>query len=264
MARLLDETTHKIALKPAPGFDDNCFYQLKATRNPELREKTICHYIYLVNRIARKASFVHKEAFDDLTQIGYIGLIKAVDHFNPEKEVKFITYATHQIIGEIRHYLRDKISSIKSPRWLSQLNCQMAQSLNVLMQRLKRFPTIEELSKEMNITEEGLLELLRMNQLLSSQSLDDREHSQELFGKIEKIRSRELRDFQLPIEDQLTLHQALEKLRLFERRIVFLFFFYDLTQSEIGQQLGISQKQVSRIIQKSLNKLKEILFKELW
>ena len=128
------------------------FLELKATKDSNIREALICYYIPLVNRIARRSAFLHRESFEDLAQVGYIGLIKAVDNFDPHKDVKFITYATHQIFGEIRHYLRDRVLPIKAPRWLSQLNRSMAQALNLLTQQLKRLPTVAELSKEMNIS----------------------------------------------------------------------------------------------------------------
>lgn len=258
------EQSKGISCAPAIDPVHNKFLELKATKDSNIREALICYYIPLVNRIARRSAFLHRESFEDLAQVGYIGLIKAVDNFDPNKDVKFITYATHQIFGEIRHYLRDKVLPIKAPRWLSQLNRSMAQSLNVLTQQLKRLPTVAELSKEMNITEEGLLEVLKMNHLISSKSMDDVENSKELIGKIEKIRAREYKNFQLPVEDKISVQQAIETLAPVARRVIYLFFYYDLTQSEIGDKLGISQRQVSRVIYRSLDKLKNLLFKELW
>lgn len=236
------------------------FLELKATGNRDLREALILNYVPLVNRIARQASRSRKELFEDLAQVGYLGLIKAVDHFDPAREVQFVTYATHQIFGEIRHYLRDKSSPIKAPRWLKHLNKQLAGALSVLVQRHRRFPSIEELSREMNVTEEGVLALLRTNQLLVSHSLEHLSNSPEFLHNIDHIKSIEHRSFQLPVEDQISLHQAMETLRLAERRIIYLFFYYDLTQSEIGGRLGISQRQVSRIIRRALVKLKAFLF----
>lgn len=260
----IDAVVQNVSLQQAPDPLLSEFIELQTTKDPVIRESLICRHIPLVNRIARRIAFSRHEVFEDLSQAGYLGLIKSIDYFDPVKDVKFITYATHHIFGEIRHYLRDRAIPIKAPRWLAQLNRQLAKSMNVLIQQLKRFPTISELSKDMNIAEEGLLELLKMNHTLTSKSLDDTVYSEELLGQIDKIKSQELRTFQLPLEDKICIHQAVDTLAPIARRIIYLFFYYDLTQVEIGDKLGMSQRQVSRIMHRSLDKLKAILFKELW
>jgi len=232
------------------------------TRTPSLRADLISRHIPLVESIAKHFLYhAHGEPLEDLIQVGTIGLIKAVDRFDPSKKTQFNTYATHQISGELRHYLRDKVDTIKHPRWLRFLAYQIYTEAEALTQKLGRYPTAKELADNLNIREDGILEILKLQEDLSPASLDAE-------GKLrtleQKIRAQRLVSFQLPIEDKVVLMKSFEKLLAIERKAIYLFFYYDLTQSEIGSQLGLSQRAVSRVIQKGLGKLKDVLTSELW
>lgn len=233
-------------------------------RDSKLRSDLIFRHLPLVETLARRFLFrAHGEPLEDLVQVGTIGLIKALDRFDPNKAAQFATYATHQIVGEIRHYLRDKSDLIRHPRWLRFVTYQMLQESERLAQQLGRFPGAREIADSLNITEESVVEILRLNETLSQTTLDGSER-ESLRRAQEKIRSQRLVSFQLPMEDKISLFNALEKLVEAERKAVYLFFYYDLTQSEIGKQLGLSQRAVSRLIQKALSKLKALLTSELW
>lgn len=244
------------------------FHLLRLNGDRDAREKLLLTHAFLVERLVRRFRAIsHREPVEDLLQVGYIGLLKAIDRYDPRRGVKFSTFATHEITGELRHYLRDRSSTLKPPRWLLMLNAHFSRSVEILCQRLERFPTIVEIAGEMNITREGVLEILRYNALLSCTSLEEegegrcRSDSMRPPGR---IRAQRYETLALPIEDKIVLSQALETLQIFHRRVIYLFFYHDLTQHEIGEQLGMSQRKVSRVIGEALKQLREILTKELW
>ena len=232
------------------------FIKYRSTHDKEIREKIITENLDLVYPISRK---FHSsgESFEDLLQVGYIGLIKAVDHFEPDRGVKFSTYATHCIKGEIRHYLRDKSEIIKKPRWLKIINSQVSAFIEGFLQKNQRLPTIKEISKSLNIAEDGIFEILKSHGTISLNEL-----SEPFENRINyyMIKSLSYETFKLPIEDRIVIENAIEKLRQIEKRIIYLFFYVDLTQTKIAQDLGLSQKKVSRMLAKTIEKLKEAIF----
>jgi RNA polymerase sigma-B factor len=233
------------------------FENLKKTGSREARDKIIKEYLKVVFPISRKF-YGYGENLEDLIQVGFIGLIKAVDNFDPDRGVRFTTYATHCITGEIRHYLRDKTEAIKSPRWLRRLNSEVAGFIESFLQQNKRFPTIKEIAENLNIAEDGIIEILNSRKLLSLNADSDEK------GKgidYERIRAVRYENFKLPLEDRLVVEDAVEKLVIIEKRIVYLFFYVDLSQTEIGKLLGIPQKRVSRLLHRAVDNLKKIIFK---
>ncbi|MCD4786270.1 MAG: sigma-70 family RNA polymerase sigma factor [Candidatus Eremiobacteraeota bacterium] len=231
------------------------FKEFRKTRDLDLREQLIKEKLQIVIPIARKFHYT-KESQEDLVQVGYIGLIKAVDNFKPEKGVKFITYATHCIMGEIRHYIRDKSESMKRPRWLIRLNREVAQFVETFLQENERLPTVLEISTALNIEQEGIIEILKSKYMVS---LNDFTEDNPDTLMLNKIRSKRMESFKLPIEDNICLDQAIEKLKIMEKEIVYLFFYKDLTQTQIALDLGLSQKKVSRMLKKSILKLRDII-----
>jgi len=231
------------------------FRELQKSGDPDLRDNIIRDNLHLVIPIARKFRY-SPESQEDLIQVGYIGLIKAVDNFDPDRGIKFITYTTHCVMGEIRHYIRDKSHSIKKPRWLARLSRQMAHFVETFLQRNERLPSIKEISSALNIEEDGIVEILKSKHILNLNSFTDGA-SETLI--LNRIRSKHLENFKLPIEDRIALESAIEKLKQLEKAVIHLFFYKDLTQTQIAIDLGLSQKKVSRMLKKSLNKLKDIL-----
>jgi len=243
--------------------NDELLREYAVTKSMGLRHQIVMNNFNLVRHIAR-AYEDSREPIDDLIQVGYIGLIKAVDSFDSEKNVKFSTYATHKIKGEIRHYLRDKSSIIKKPRWIKNIHLQILKAIEYLTGELGQPPTIKQIAGNCNITEEGILEILNAVDNFRITSLDNNKSKAESdkLPLIERIKSQRYVSFQLPVEDRIAVIQAIEQLKRLERDIIFLFFYKDLTQTEIATKLGISQKHVSRLIKKSLDKLKKILTKD--
>ena len=231
------------------------FQELRRTKSQELRAQIIRDNLHLVIPIARKFR-QDNVGQEDLMQVGYIGLIKAVDNFDPDRGIKFITYATHCIMGEIRHFIRDKSESIKKPRWLKRLSREMAAFVETFIQTEKRLPTIDEIASALNIEGDGIIEILKSKNLVN---LNDFQEGTSETLMLNRIRSKQLEDFRLPLEDRIVLEQAIESLRKLEKHIIHLFFYKDLTQTQIAFNLGLSQKKVSRMLRKSLDKLRDFL-----
>ena len=230
------------------------------TREPALRERIICAYMALAQSLTRK--FPEYPKFrEDLIQVGYIGLIKAVDGFDPGRDVQFSTYATHLINGEIRHYLRDRTEEIRLPRWIKEVSHRVNLFIADFMQKNERLPSVEEISRGLNIAPEGVEEIVRVKNPVFCQSFEDLRQAE---IDVQKIKSLRYEDFKLPIEDRIVLLQSLEKLKTIEQKIVYLFFYKDLTETQIAQKMGLSQKKVSRVLRSSVLRLKEFLTKDLW
>jgi RNA polymerase sigma-B factor len=223
-----------------------------------LREEIIAAYTPLIERILLDFRFSGIPA-DDLMQVGYLGLLNAIELFDPARGVKFKTYASHLIRGEIRHYLRDHRDTIRKPRWLRRLNQQIEETVGRYLSQEGRYPRLEELSAELNVGEDGLLEILKTREALRTVSLEAEEEADHAEIDRRRIRHRTYASFQLPIEDRIVLHDAMEKLSLLQRRVLYHLFFADLTQPEVARRIGISQRHVSRVLSKSLTRLRAML-----
>jgi RNA polymerase sigma-B factor len=245
---------HEIEEKSDPSESDD-FRELRKTRNQELRDRLVNDNLSIVIPVARKFT-QNRDNQEDLIQVGYIGLIKAVDNFDPDRGVKFITYATHCVMGEIRHYIRDKAESVKRPRWLTSLNREVTKYMDDFLQENKRLPTITEISSALNIEGDGIVEILKSKYVVS---LDDYGEGSSDYLVLDRIKSLRLETFRLPIEDRIVLEQSIEKLKKLEKSVINLFFYKDLTQSQIAVNLGLSQKKVSRMLKKSIEKLREAI-----
>jgi RNA polymerase sigma-B factor len=220
------------------------------------REQLINQYMSLVRSLARRYSY-RGEQLEDLVQIGAIGLIKAIDRFDLGRGVELTTYATPNIIGEIKRHFRDKGWSVRVPRGLQELNVQLSRLIEQLTVQLGRSPTIPELAKAAGSEEEQVLEALESGRAYSSLSLStggSQDDGEEL-DPLESIGSEE-HQYEVS-EDRAVLAPGFKVLDERERMILHLRFFEGLTQSQIAQQVGISQMHVSRLIRRSLEKIRE-------
>jgi len=221
------------------------------------REQLITMYLPLVRSLARRYAS-RGEHFDDLVQVGAIGLIKAIDRFDLERGVELTTYATPNIVGEIKRYFRDKGWSVRVPRGLQELNIRLNKVIDELVPKLQRSPTINELAEAANATPEEVLEALETSQAYNSislQSSPNGESGEEDGGLIDYLGGEEAAYDTM--EDRTTLAPGFAKLDKRERYILHLRFFEGLTQSQIAERVGISQMHVSRLIRRSLEKLRE-------
>jgi RNA polymerase sigma-B factor len=226
------------------------------------REQLIEQYMSLVRSLARRYSY-RGEQLDDLVQIGAIGLIKAIDRFDLDRGVELTTYATPNIIGEIKRHFRDRGWSVRVPRGLQELNVQLSRLLEQLTVQLGRSPTITELAKAAGVEEEEVLEALESGRAYSSLSLSGGGGSGDDDGELDPLESLGTEEHQYEVsEDRAVLAPGFRVLDPRERQILHLRFFKGLTQSQIAQQIGISQMHVSRLIRRSLEKIREEIASE--
>jgi RNA polymerase sigma-B factor len=224
----------------------------------QAREQLIEQYMSLVRSLARRYSY-RGEQLEDLVQIGAIGLIKAIDRFDLDRGVELTTYATPNIIGDIKRHFRDKGWAVRVPRGLQELNVKLSRLVEQLTVQLSRSPTIPELAKAAGVEEEEVLEALESGRAYTSLSLsvgggggDD--------DDLDPLESLGTEEHQYEVsEDRALLAPGFKVLDGRERQILQLRFFEGLTQSQIAQQVGISQMHVSRLIRRSLEKIRETI-----
>src|SRR5262245_41540050 len=220
------------------------------------RDQLIEQYMSLVRSLARRYAF-RGEPLDDLVQIGAIGLIKAIDRFDVDRGVELTTYATPNIIGEIKRHFRDKGWSVRVPRGLQELNVQLSKLIEEQTIELGRSPTIPELAKAAGVEEELVVEALESGRAYSSVSLSTG-GGQDEDGELDPLESLGAEEPQYEIsEDRAMLAPGFAALDERERLILHLRFFKGLTQSQIAQQVGISQMHVSRLIRRALERIRE-------
>jgi RNA polymerase sigma-B factor len=220
------------------------------------REQLIEQYMSLVRSLARRYSY-RGEQLEDLVQIGAIGLIKAIDRFDLNRGVELTTYATPNIIGEIKRHFRDRGWSVRVPRGLQELNVQLSRLIEQLTVQLSRSPTITELAEAADVSEEEVLEALESGRAYSSLSLSGGGSGDE-DGELDPLESLGTEEHEYEVsEDRAVLAPGFRALDERERKILHLRFFKGLTQSQIAQQVGISQMHVSRLIRRSLEKIRE-------
>jgi len=162
--------------------------------------------------------------------------------------------------GELRHHLRDSLL-MRQPRWVKKIYHEIQAKSNELMHKLGRPPEVSELAEALNINEAGILEVTNLYARIELHSRNEPFSPGELSIGADRSVVHSLRpeSFALPIEDRIALYGALDKLSAFQRRLIYLLFFKDLTQSEVADELGMTQKKVSRESIKALGKLKQLM-----
>jgi RNA polymerase sigma factor (sigma-70 family) len=226
----------------------------------KIDESTIKKYRPLIKSIARK--YINSgEPMEDLEQIAYLGLINTINLFDEKKGIKFETYATWLINGEIRHYIRDKHTIVNIPHWVKEFNRKIDKFTAKFRKKNKRFPTITEISNNFNITEEGISEILKGRDSVQVVSLDrdSRKGDYENVPILDQIKSKDYRSFQLPVEDFIQLKNAMNALKKIQREVIYYLFVKDFTQSNTAKQLGLTQRQVSRVKKSALEELRKNL-----
>lgn len=232
--------------------------QYAVRADPKIRDEVVLQYGNLVESIGRR--FLGAcEPLEDLVQEGYIGLIRSVDKYDVNMGVKFSTYATHFIIGEIKHYLRDKGKIIKEPAWLQELNQRMTRVIESLNQQFGRQPTEKEIAEVMQMPESTVRDMLTTREVFKVTSLDGDKDDAPGTRDTEKIKDQKMVSFQLPVEDKIVLETALERLKDIEQDVIAAHYYKGLNQTEIARILGISCNYVSHILRNGTKKLRKIL-----
>lgn len=214
-----------------------------------------------VKKIAGNISMQAGISNEDLIQVGSIGLIKAIEFFNIDKNVKFKTYASYFIRGEIKHYLRDKSSMIKAPRELQELVFKISNAVKELKSEGISDPTEDLIAEKTGLDANKIKDVMSIELYKTTLSLDQTISSvdDDDLTLIDKIPSGDYQEFINSYENKIMLTQAIKKLPEDLRKIIELSYFHDLNQREISDKMHISQMQVSRRLKKALNRMYELI-----
>ena len=221
------------------------------------RDDLVHLHLSLVEHCARR--FRNRgEPYEDLVQVGTIGLIKAVDRFETGRGVEFSTYATPTVIGEIKRHFRDKGWAIRVPRRLQELRMQISGATGELTQKLGRSPTPRELAEVIGCTVEAVMDGLESSHAYATLSLDASDDNDD--GPPAILAGLGVEDSNIEhVEVRESIKPLLEGLGEREKRILLLRFFKNMTQSQIAEEIGVSQMHVSRLLTRTLAQLRTSL-----
>jgi RNA polymerase sigma-B factor len=221
------------------------------TARGELVEQFLPLARQLAQRYRRDA-----EPLEDLVQVASLGLLKAIDRFDPQRGTAFSSFAVPTIAGELKRYYRDKGWAIRVPRDLQELTQRVARTTDRLTHELGRAPTVSEIGDDLGITLEQVLEAREAAAAHRAESLDrpggDDQDAQRVVDTLGAVEPGYLQ-----AEQSATLEAMMSVLSDREREILRLRFAEDLTQSEIGQRVGVSQMHISRLLRESITRLRE-------
>jgi RNA polymerase sigma-B factor len=225
-------------------------------RDPATREELVRRYLPFARSLAGRYRG-GSESFDDLMQVASLGLVNAIDRFDPSRGTPFPAFASPTILGELKRHFRDRVWTVRVPRGLHDRMAEVEKAMSKLTVELQRSPSVAELAERLEVDPTDVLEVLEANRNRRPLSLDrpvggdDSEESPagEWIGE-------EDRGFSLA-EDRVTLEAALPALDERERLILRLRFVEDMTQSQIAEQIGHSQMHVSRILRRTLERIRQ-------
>lgn len=232
---------------------DARFVEAGAKIDARLRDELIEAALPLASYLARRFSG-RGEPIEDLTQVAHMGLIKAVDRFDPDREVRFSTFATPTIIGELKRHFRDNGWAMHVPRRLKDRVLALRTQINSMTQSMGRAPTMPEIAQATGLTVDEVVEAM---EAASSYSLDSLDAPAPGEDSPRHDVSSEDHDFEL-IERWETIRPYLDKIDQRAKTILYMRFVRELTQSEIGEQIGCSQMHVSRLLTRTLEQLREL------
>lgn len=236
----------------------NLFEKLKLSKSVEVRNEIVSKYLYLAEIISKK--FVNRGIdYEDIYQVASIALIKAVERFDPDKGVKFTSFATPTLIGEIKRFFRDKASVIRIPRRIYEVYQKVSNARESLTQELSRPPKIDEIAKYLNISEETVMEIIESNNAYNMQSFDQNVYADDDLELHETIGEAD-NTFE-KIENRDFLNKSLDKFNEAEKEFINMRYFSNKTQKEIAERLGVSQMYVSRLEKKVLERFRRLLIK---
>jgi RNA polymerase sigma-B factor len=229
------------------------FREYARTHDPGLRETLVTAHMGLAEYLARR--FTNRgEPLDDLIQVASLGLLKAVDRFDPDRGLEFSTYATPTIVGELKRHFRDKGWAVRVPRRVQELHLRLGSVVSTLSQELGRSPTIGEIAQAASVSEEDVLEAIEAGHAYRFTSLDAPSGADEEGTLANQLGTED--QGLIDSEHRVALSPLIARFPPRERTILHLRFFEGLTQSEIAGRLGISQMHVSRLLARSLAQLR--------
>ena len=229
------------------------FRRYKEHGDDRAREQLVMNHLNLVRYLAAK--FKNRgEPIEDLVQVGTIGLIKAIDRFDPARGLEFTTYATPTIMGEIKRHFRDKGWSVRVPRRLQELSAKVSQVSEELTRELQRSPSIAEIAERAGTSVEDVLEAMESSSAYSSVPLEGGSDNEEDATSVIDHFATEDTDL-MSSDDRIVLEDAIRDFSAREKDIIRMRFEEGLTQVEIAERLGVSQVQVSRLLRRTLARL---------
>ncbi len=235
--------------------------EYQGTASPQVRNRLVELNFGLVRREAHHWINQCTESYEDLLQVGSIGLIRAIERFDISKGHAFSSFAIPYIRGEIQHYLRDKSQSVRIPRRWQALQRKAIWVVRELQTQLHRIPNDDEIAKALEISVEEWhdIKLASQNRALLSLDAPIRDEENGTSSLAELVPDNRYRSFQLAQEDRIRLQQALTQLEKRTRQILEFVFLHDLTQKETAERLGISAVTVSRRVKKGLETLQGMM-----
>lgn len=225
--------------------------------NVSLRDRVFEAFLPLAGMVARKFSGRGVD-YDDLYQVGSLALFKALERFDPEKGVKFVTFATPTVVGEIKNYFRDRSRLISLPRRSGALLKKLERAKEELTHELHRTPTAQELADAVGESIETILETIEMQGALSPVSLDMSATENDEDFNLYSVLGFEEKGYQ-DIEMKDMIKRALGQMTETERQIILERFFNNRSQREVAEMLGVSQMTVSRNEKKAIERFRELI-----
>jgi RNA polymerase sigma-B factor len=219
------------------------------------RDEAVRRYLPLAHRLARRYRYTG-EPVEDLEQVACIGLLHAIDRFDPERGTAFSTFAVPTILGELRRYFRDRTWALRVPRQLQELSLKIERARDALTVVIGRQPTVAELAEHLGVGQELILQSLELALVQATVPIDgptggdDEDEHERSPGELDDGYDR--------AEDRAVLGPLLETLPAGDAQIVALRFCGDLTQDAIAGRIGVSQMHVSRVLRRSLEKLRDV------
>lgn len=229
----------------------------------KLKELVVLACMPIVQKVARSLARRSTDPVEDIIQVGSLGLVKAIDLYNPEISKNFKSYATYLITGEIRHYLRDKTTIIRAPREIKELSFRVHKLTLELTEKLGRTPTDKDIALALEMPQEKVEECNNLDRRTTTISIDQIVGGDDnSISLVEKIEDESQKEAFNSYENRMILDEAISKLDEIERQLVVLNYYEGLNQREISEKLNISQMQVSRKLKKAISKLFEIISKK--
>lgn len=231
------------------------FVEYARTRDASVRDRLIEEHLSFARRLAYRYAR-RGEAVEDLEQVASLALVKAVDRFDPERGVKFTTFAASTVIGELKRHFRDRGWAVQVPRRVQETYLELTQTLSRLAQEQGRSPTIAELAEAMDMDAEAVVEAMEVGRTAyQGVSLDEPVSDGDTETSRAELIGSDDPDLTFAAE-RTSLRSLLARLPVRERRILYLRFFEERTQAEIAEEVGVSQMHVSRLLRQSMDQLR--------
>lgn len=246
-------------LQDAPARVENreLFIRWRKFDDRSAREELVERFLPLARNLARRYAGA-REPFDDLLQVASLGLVKAIDRFDIDRGAAFSSFAVPTILGELKRYFRDLGWSVHVPRGAQEQALKVQEAQERLTTKTGRPPSVNELAEYLELSMEDVLDAIETAAAHHSASLDaPREDGDDESGSLVDVLGNVDGRYEL-VDETVTISAAARELSARERRVLALRFVHDLTQTQIAEQIGVSQMQVSRILRRALNQLREL------